>query len=532
MGPTAEVAPPELPGLIFVRRLGTGGYAEVFLYEQTNTHMRVAVKVLFKENLSDRMREQFAAEANTMAELADHPNIVQVFGADVTADGRPYLVMKYYPQRNLYARARAERLPVPEVLQIGVRISCAVETAHRAGILHRDIKPANILTSQYGEPGLTDFGIATRSAGDSDEESQGLSVPWSAPEVVFATSPGDRTADVYSLGATLWHLLAGHSPFEVPGGDNSTPALMRRIREKPVSKTGRDDVPPSLERLLAQAMAKSPADRPQTALQLARSLQAIEAEERWAPTPLVLLEERLAYAEDAEAAPETDDRTASRDGATRRRQSAVVVQPIEEPVAPDSDRATVRRVTIPNASSVASTSPAERVRQGMPAAVEGPATVRRSSVAAPPATLESAPGPATEVGVPRTQRFTWKLVAASVVIVGAAVGVAVALTSSGGRAASSTTTSVTDTAPTLALTSPGTPTITGSRIDASHVKFTWTLGDPKPGDRFYWKEPGGTMNTTTANSVTVAAPSPQQACITVEVVRGSAYADSSLTCAG
>lgn len=152
MARTVQDEPPALAGHTFVRRLGAGGYAEVFLYEQNNTHLRVAVKVLFKENLTDRIREQFAAEANAMAELADHPNIVQVFQADVTSDGRPYLVMKYYPQLNLAARARAERLSVPEVLQIGVRISCAVETAHRVGILHRDIKPANILTSQYGEP--------------------------------------------------------------------------------------------------------------------------------------------------------------------------------------------------------------------------------------------------------------------------------------------------------------------------------------------------------------------------------------------
>lgn len=133
MSRPVESDPPNLPGLTFVRRLGRGGYAEVFLYEQANTHMRIAVKILFKEHLSDRTLEQFAAEANAMAELADHPYIVQVFQADVTSDGRPYLVMKYYPQRNLALRAKVEQLSVPEVLQIGVRITCAVETAHRAG---------------------------------------------------------------------------------------------------------------------------------------------------------------------------------------------------------------------------------------------------------------------------------------------------------------------------------------------------------------------------------------------------------------
>ena len=279
---------PDLPGLTYVRRLQRR-LREVFLYEQMSPRMRVAVKVLFAESLSPRALEQFAAEANTMAELADHPNIVQIFRTDITEDGRPYLVMKYYPQRNLAVRARTERFSVPEVLQIGVRVACAVETAHRAGILHRDIKPANILTSQYGEPGLTDFGIATTST-EQDADTEGLSIPWSAPEVVFSKSPGDRSSDVYSLGATLWHLLVGHSPFEEPGGDNPFVRVRPSDPRDPPPQTGRDDVPSSLERLLAQSMAKSALDRPQSALQLARSLQAIESEQRWAPTPLVLLE--------------------------------------------------------------------------------------------------------------------------------------------------------------------------------------------------------------------------------------------------
>jgi serine/threonine protein kinase len=199
--------------------------------------MRVAVKVLAAAGLSDEGRRRFTAEANAMAVLADHPYIVQVFRAGLTEDGRPFLVMKYYPQRNLAARAKLERLSVPEVLAIGVRIACAVETAHRAGILHRDIKPANILTSQYGEPGLTDFGIAT-TKDETTGSAEGMSIPWSPPEVVFATAPADARSDIYSLGATLWHLLVGRSPFDVPGGDNSSFAMRRRIREQPRRSSG------------------------------------------------------------------------------------------------------------------------------------------------------------------------------------------------------------------------------------------------------------------------------------------------------
>ncbi|MBM6401275.1 serine/threonine-protein kinase [Phycicoccus sonneratiae] len=284
---------PVIPGLEFVRPLGSGGYADVYLYEQQSPRMNVAVKVLKRQGLTTAIRRQFVDEANTMAQLADHPFIVQVFRSEQTADGGAYLVMKYYPPPNLAQRAKAERLTVEEVLRSGIQLASAVETAHRAGIVHRDIKPANVLVSQYGQPGLTDFGIAGRGGHAEDvDEDVGVSVPWSAPEVLYGQSNGDSRSDVYSLAATLWHLLVGRSPFEQPGGDNSAYALMPRIRATPVPTTGRADVPVSLERLLAHAMAKSPDARPQTALELARGLQAVEREQRLPSTSVVVLDEQ------------------------------------------------------------------------------------------------------------------------------------------------------------------------------------------------------------------------------------------------
>jgi serine/threonine protein kinase len=161
--------PPEIPGLVYVQPVGSGGYADVFLYEQQMPRMNVAVKVLKGEGLTPAIRRQFADEADTMAQLADHPYIVQVFRSDTAADGRPYLVMKYYPPPNLALRARSERFTVDEVLRTGIQLASAVETAHRAGITHRDIKPANVLVSQYGAPGLTDFGIAGRGGAGAED---------------------------------------------------------------------------------------------------------------------------------------------------------------------------------------------------------------------------------------------------------------------------------------------------------------------------------------------------------------------------
>lgn len=286
--------PPEIPGLVYVQPVGSGGYADVFLYEQQMPRMNVAVKVLKGEGLTPAIRRQFADEADTMAQLADHPYIVQVFRAETSADGRPYLVMKYYPPPNMAMRARSQRFTVEEVLRIGIQLASAVETAHRAGITHRDIKPANVLVSQYGAPGLTDFGIAGRGGAAAEEEADdvGVSVPWAPPEVLFGQSNGDARADVYSLAATLWQLLVGRSPFEVAGGDNSAYALMPRIRSNPVPSTGRADVPVSLERLLGQSMAKDPGNRPATALAFARALQEIEQEQRFPRTAIVVLDEQ------------------------------------------------------------------------------------------------------------------------------------------------------------------------------------------------------------------------------------------------
>ncbi len=301
----APMAPPDLPGYTHVRLIGSGGYSDVFLYEQQMPRRQVAIKVLLTEALGDQGRQQFFDEANAMASVSTHPFIVSVFHAELSASGHPYLVMEYYPRENFSVRARAEQIPVSEVLRVGVQVASAVETAHRAGILHRDIKPANILTSEYDRPGLTDFGIATASTGGA--EAEGMSIPWSPPEVVNGSAPGDATADVYSLAATIFTLLSGRSPFEIPGGSNRTFDLIPRIESGGPQPTGRPDVPESLERLLRHGMSRSASDRPGSTLEFARMLQAVEVEQGWAATQLEISQDPRDVR--ARNAPEDDDGT-------------------------------------------------------------------------------------------------------------------------------------------------------------------------------------------------------------------------------
>lgn len=269
--------PPVLPGFSHVRLLGSGGFADVFLYEQNMPRRQVAVKVMLADVVTEHVRQMFQVEANLMAQLSSHPGILTVYQASISADGRPYLVMELCSSQ-LAARYRAERIPVAEVLRIGVQIGSAVETAHRSGVLHRDIKPSNILTTVYGHPVLSDFGIASTLSAAENAESVGLSIPWSAPEVLLDETAGTVASEVWSLAATIYTLLAGRSPFEILDGSNASAELIGRIARAKVPPIDRDDVPASLQTVLRRAMSREPGKRQQSALELVRDLQRIEAE--------------------------------------------------------------------------------------------------------------------------------------------------------------------------------------------------------------------------------------------------------------
>jgi eukaryotic-like serine/threonine-protein kinase len=277
--------PPVLPGFSHVHVLGSGGFADVFLYEQNMPRRQVAVKVMLSEVVNEQVRQMFQAEANLMAQLSSHPSILTVYQASVSADGRPYLVMELCSS-SLSARYRSERIPVPEVLRIAVKIGSAIETAHRAGVLHRDIKPSNILMTAYGNPVLADFGIAATVAESQDQETVGMSIPWSAPEVLMDETPGSVQSEVWALAATVYSLLAGRSPFEIPGDSNKSTDLISRINRGKPQPIARADVPASLEKLLAGAMSRNPKNRPATVLELVRAFQSVETELGVPQTPI------------------------------------------------------------------------------------------------------------------------------------------------------------------------------------------------------------------------------------------------------
>lgn len=327
-----HAAHPEIPGYTYRRELGAGGYSRVYLYEQHMPRREVAVKVM-DTDVAGSSASRFESEANLMAKVSSHPAILSVFGAGVSSDGRPFIVMEYCPPPQLGMRLRQKVMTIPETLDTAIRIAGAVETAHRAGIIHRDIKPANILFTVYRRPVLADFGISAMSGPrDTPNELRGMSVPWAPPEQLVGSSNAEPATDVYSLAATIYAMLTGHSPFETPGSSEGVYELARRIVKDAVPPLGRPDVPLSLVRVLTVALEKDPARRYPTMLSFARALQQIQGELGLPTTAVDLYDDGEDGSQDRVPL-DVDDPEATRLGVFSRVEEPVVVPTDSRPPA-------------------------------------------------------------------------------------------------------------------------------------------------------------------------------------------------------
>ena len=200
-----------------------------------------------------------------MGRLSGHPNIVNILQVGTTVSGRPYIVMQFHRQGSLDSRIRrGGPLGWDAVLHLGVKLSGALEIAHRTGILHRDVKPANVLLTDYGEPQLTDFGIARIVGGFETTTGTVIASPaFTAPEVLRGEAP-DPGADVYSLGATLFCALTGHAAFERRSGEQVV-AQFLRMTSQPIPDLRASGVPDPVCAAIEHAMATARADRPASA---------------------------------------------------------------------------------------------------------------------------------------------------------------------------------------------------------------------------------------------------------------------------
>jgi serine/threonine protein kinase len=256
-----------------LRKLGTGGMANVYLAEDEVLGRRVAIKILNDRHAGDdQFVERFRREAKNAASLS-HPNIVSIYDRG-EAEGTYYIAMEYLDGRSLKELIVA-RGPAPIHLAIDYtrQILAAIRFAHRHGIVHRDIKPHNVLVDGEGRLKVTDFGIARAGVSQMTEAGSIIgTAQYLSPEQAKG-SPVDQTSDLYSVGVVLYELLTGEVPFS---GDTPVEIAMKHLStvpEPPSSKRG--DVPRDLDMVVMRALGKDPSERYQSAEEMDADLRRI-----------------------------------------------------------------------------------------------------------------------------------------------------------------------------------------------------------------------------------------------------------------
>ena len=278
------VTTPDIPGHRIAGVLGKGGFATVYRGWQLAVGREVAVKVDNRVLLGERDRRRFVREVTAAGRLSGHPHVIDVYDAGTLGDGRPYMVMELCPAGSLNdAVDRNGPMAPAQVRDIGIRIGGALAAAHAAGVLHRDIKPANILINRYGMVGLSDFGLASILAAEGEQSvTRSALTPAFAPPESFRGEEPTVAADLYSLAATLYALLAGRPPhFPADGGVPSIATIMS-LHGQPVDDL--PGVPPELMAALRWGLAADPAMRPRSATALRNALLGRTAPPSGAPT--------------------------------------------------------------------------------------------------------------------------------------------------------------------------------------------------------------------------------------------------------
>jgi serine/threonine-protein kinase len=256
-----------------MRKLGSGGMANVYLAEDQELGRRVAIKILNDRHAGDeQFVERFRREAKNAASLS-HPNIVSIYDRG-EAEGTYYIAMEYLDGKSL-KELILERGPAPVSVAVDYarQILAALRFAHRNGIVHRDIKPHNVLVDAEGHAKVTDFGIARAGASQMTEEGSIIgTAQYLSPEQARGTKV-DQTSDLYSLGIVLYEMLTGTVPFT---GDSPVEIAMKHLSATPEPLSARrPDIPKALDLVILRALAKDPAARYQSADEMDAELERV-----------------------------------------------------------------------------------------------------------------------------------------------------------------------------------------------------------------------------------------------------------------
>jgi eukaryotic-like serine/threonine-protein kinase len=258
------------------RLLGHGGMGEVYLARQVSLGRPVALKFLRPDLVSNATYlSRFEAEALAAAKL-NHPNIVHIYTLGSMDDVR-FIAMEYVQGTNLREYISKKGIPdLPLALSIMKQAGQAVGAAGEVGLVHRDIKPENLLLTKKGQVKVADFGLARAPESDRlhlTQKGVTLGTPlYMSPEQAQGNEL-DHRSDLYSLGITFYHMLAGFPPFRA---ENGLALALKHVRDKPVSlSVHRPDLPLDLTKLVMKLMEKDPADRFQTAAEMLRELSRV-----------------------------------------------------------------------------------------------------------------------------------------------------------------------------------------------------------------------------------------------------------------
>ncbi len=257
--------PQALAGYRLLERLGEGGMGVVFKAHHATLDRQAAMKVMRPELAqNERFVARFLREARIAAKI-DHPNVVTVYDAGVQ-EGSLFIAMRFVPGGDL-AQVLRDKGPMPQLDALVVIARClmGLQAISDGGMIHRDIKPANILLELDGSPRLADLGLAKGVEMD-DQLSQAGSVQgtpsFMSPEQARGNANLDVRSDIYSLGATLYALLAGVPPF---AGESAYETVSHVLTREPVALAKRvPGIAPEVDALVMRSLAKDPANRPQT----------------------------------------------------------------------------------------------------------------------------------------------------------------------------------------------------------------------------------------------------------------------------
>jgi serine/threonine protein kinase len=275
LGCPTVIPAPDIPGHNVTSVLGSGGFATVYRTWQVAVGRETAVKVDSRVLHTERDQRRFFREVTAAGQLSGHPHVVDVYDAGTLRDGRPYMVMELCPGGSLNDELRRSGpMSAERACRIGTDLADALAAAHAAGILHRDIKPANILVNRYGVVGIADFGLASIIAASGEQSvSRDALTPAYAPPESFQAAEPTVAADLYSLAATIYALMAGRPPRFPADGRQPGAAAIYFLHSQPVEDV--PGVPPGMLAILRQCLAADPAQRLPSAAALRDNLAAL-----------------------------------------------------------------------------------------------------------------------------------------------------------------------------------------------------------------------------------------------------------------